>query len=276
MNELLGARNRLLFVDLERAKAIDAIAVAEAKIKQQADLLAFSYQQQIEALRSAGHETEALLMAEELRHIQALEQVRKLAGAHQELYDELAQREQDQHERNMRNIDAEAAAARRRREEEQRERERVQAMDAELQRRRLDAEEARANGDDRRAKEIEEEIRLMRELEEIRRTEGIDDAERARREEQARRISAARLRAIASEEDAKASRNAGATAPQRGETFGIEAGIAKTDTLMRQVMGQRDPDAARWDRQTAQIDGILEYLRRTEERARSQPMLALR
>jgi colicin import membrane protein len=177
----------------------------------------------------------------------------------------------------VRNIEEEAAAARRRREEEQRERERTQAMNAEMQRLRLEADEARANGDDRKAKEIEEEIRLMRELEEIRRTEGIDDAERARREEQARRISEARQRAIEVEEGAKRAREQGAGAGARAssETFGIEAGIAKTDALMRQVMGQRDPDAARWDKQTSQIDRIIDYLRQNEDRARSRPMLML-
>lgn len=210
--ELLGKQKELealakVFEELDRKAAFDSrMARQRQKIGIESDLRSRMF-------KNAGDEEAAARESENLRYLDQLEAIRKLEEAEKRRYDRLREQAEQAHQSELDRIKREQA-----------ERERVQALESKMAGESLEAELARAKGQEAEARRIEERIRLERDLEAIRTTKGIDDAERARREKMAREASGLRMAAIGAGND-----------PTRGST--INAGVTRNAGLIRQVFG---------------------------------------
>jgi hypothetical protein len=203
---------------MEKAAELDRkLAEAEAlkgRMEREASRRSMERGDRVAILQLEGREIEALREQERQRFRDALEAITKLEAASGASDDMARERAQRRHDEEMERIGREAGA-----------RAKAQDMANDLSGMELDAQEARLSGDTERAKILEEEVRLRREIETIRNAGGLSDQEKNRRIEQAGRISALRLGG-----EADGGR-------QRTVTASLEAGVQRTGGTLSQVFG---------------------------------------
>lgn len=203
-------RNILL---LERADELDRRAHVESRVSAQMQKIGMESRLRGGLARNDGKDSDAQHIDERRRYTDEIDSIRKLEEAEGRRFTATRELADRFHQSEMDRIGREAEA-----------RERALRLSNELAGKTMDAEEARLNGDKERARILEEEVRLRREIEAIRGASGMSEAHRAEREAQAARISAKRL---------------GQVDAPRGDivSASLESGVQRTGTLLGQVFG---------------------------------------